>query len=360
MNKSLITPLFIFLLWITGCQPAEEKVTREEATKFAADMETAALKLKPDFLSGNIILPALMDRVERIKLIENRDGVEKGVRLTLNKHELDQSLFNVMGKKGTFEKVKLYEKDGRQRVIFRAFGDGGINYLDMELTKFDSKIGVADMFAYLSGENISTTMAELYNKFMKLPASADRSFTQRMEAVKALMRKGNYVDAKREFDYFPANIKSTKVCNILNLQIITNLQDEKYKDEIERLERKYSDEPNVQLLMIDLHILRKNYDKALGAINQIDSVINKDPFLDYYRGLINYMKGDTATAIGCYERVTSSNPSFPGAYAELFALHAMRDEKEKAKKYFHVYKDLRNRNQEFIRNYEVAYPYLKE
>lgn len=360
MNKILIAPLFIILVWITGCQPSEKKVTKEEASKFAADLENAALKLKPDFLSGSIILPALMDRVERIKLIENREAVEKGVRTTLNKHELDNSLFSVMGKKGTFEKVKLYEKDGMQRVIFRAFGDGGINYLDMELTKLDNKTGVADMFSYLSGENVSTTMAELYSKFITLPASADRSFTQRMETVKSLMRKGNYAEAKKEFDYFPANIRSTKVCNIMNLQIITNLQDEKYKDEIERLERKYSDEPNVQLLMIDVHILHKNYDKALGAINQIDSVINRDPFLDYYRGLINYMKGDTLTAIGCYERVTASNPSFPDAYAELFALHAMRDEKEKSKKYFHVYKDLRNRNQELIRNYEAAYPYLKE
>ena len=28
--------------------------------------------------------------------------------------------------------------------------------------------------------------------------------------------------------------------------------------------------------------MRKEYDKVLGAINAVDKMINKDPFLDYY------------------------------------------------------------------------------
>ena len=41
----------------------------------------------------------------------------------------------------------------------------------------------------------------------------------------------------------------------------------------------------MQLILMDAYFMRKEYDKVMGAINAVDKMINKDPFLDYYRYL---------------------------------------------------------------------------
>jgi tetratricopeptide (TPR) repeat protein len=130
--------------------------------------------------------------------------------------------------------------------------------------------------------------------------------------------------------------------------------------EISSFEKKFAHDPNVQLTLIDLYILRREYDKALNSINQVDAVINKDPFLNYYRGLMNYAKGDKEKAMAYYLQVAASNPTFPGVYTELVALYADKDDTQNARFYFSKYKALRNSDDKVINMYELAYPYLKD
>jgi Tfp pilus assembly protein PilF len=89
-------------------------------------------------------------------------------------------------------------------------------------------------------------------------------------------------------------------------------------------------------------------------------VINKDPFLDYYRGLMNYAKGDKEKAMEYYRQVATSNPSFPGVYTELVALYADKEDTKNARFYFSKYKALRNSDDQVINMYQLAYPYLKD
>lgn len=357
---------FIFLLltcsiFITQCKPAEQKVTNAEAIKFADDMEMAALKHRPDLITSNIILQALTDRIGKEKDIKNINAIEKGMQEGLKNSEFDKNIYGILGKTGTFEKVKVYEKNGIQRIIFRAYGDEGFNYLDMELTKLNDKVGIADMLSYSSGENISKSMAELFNQMME--GTTDKQAeeaVENMQTIKRLMAKGNYKQAKKEFDLLPSRLKNTKIADVIGIQIASNLEEDVYMKEIEKFEIKYAGEPYLQLTMIDLYFLRKDYDKTLSAINQVDALINKDSFLDYYRGLLYNAKGDDDKAIEHYTKVIKSNPDFPGAYAELMAHYLEKDDKDKAKLYFAQYKSLRNAKDDIISSYEEVYPFLKE
>jgi tetratricopeptide (TPR) repeat protein len=184
--------------------------------------------------------------------------------------------------------------------------------------------------------------------------------TEAFKTVKRLMAKGNFKQAKKEFDMLPAYIKNTRVADVLNIQISSELDEETYMAEIEKFEKKYTDEPGVQLTVIDLYFLRKDYDKALAAINAVDSLINKDPFLDYYRGLLYNVKGDSGKAIEYFTKVTESNPGFAGAFAELMAHYIDKNDKEKAKLYFTKYKGMRSAKQDVINYYEGAYDFLND
>lgn len=360
MINRLIFPLFTCVLLLNQCKPSEQKVTRQDAAAFIAGIEQAAIKHRPDFITSNFIIQALGDRMARVKEIKYQDAIEKGMAKGLQKSEFDRNIYQIVGKHGSFEKVKQYEKDGVQRVIFRAFGDEGINYLDMELTKLNDKVGIADMLIYTSGENFSKSLAETVSKLMDAPDASGNSSTLLLQSVKRLMQNGKYEAAKKEFDRLPSDIKNTRLAEVLNIQIASNLDEEIYIKAISRFQEKFSNEPNIQLTLLDLYILRKEYDNALSAINQVDSLINKDPFLNYYRGLINFVKGDKEKAMGYYQQVTQSHPGFPGAYAELVGLYAEKGDVKNVKRCFSIYKSLRNADEEVISNYEMLYPYVKE
>lgn len=360
MNRCMFLLLAATLL-LAQCKPTEQKVTKEEAAKFAADIEAASVKRRPNLLGSHIILQALTDRMNKEKAIKNMGDIEKGMQQGLKNAELDKNIYGILGKNGTFEKVKLYEKDGAQRVIFRAYGDEGFNYIDMELTKLNDKVGIADMLMYTSGETISKSMADFVNKLVN--ENNDRQTDEAietMQSVKRLMAKGNYKQAKRDFDMLPAYIKNTKLSDILGIQIASNLEEEVYLKEIEQFERKYAGEPYLQLLLIDMYFIRKDYDKALSAINQVDSLINKDPFLDFYRGLLYNAKGETDKSIAYHTKVTENLPGFAGAYAELMAHYIEKADKEKAKFYFTKYKNMRTAKDDVVSSYESVYPFLKE
>ncbi len=359
--KRFIFSILTCALLLPHCKPAEQKVTKEEAAKFATEIEQGAMKRRPDLITSSIILQALTDRMKKEKEIKDFGLIEKGMAKGFKNSDLDQNIYGILGKTGTFEKVKLYEKDGAQRVIFRAYGDEGFNYFDMEITKLNDKVGIADMLIYSSGENISKSMADLMKKMMDDPSEKNvTDAAETFQTVKRLMAKENYKQAKKEFDMLPSYVKNTRIADVLNLQIVSNLDEEIYMKEIEKFEKKYADEPNLQLTLIDLHYLRKDYDRALYAIDQVDSLINKDSFLDYYRGLMWNVKGNSDKAIEYYKKVTESNPDFAGAYAELMAHYLEKDDKEQAKAYFAKYKSLRDAKDDVISTYEMLYPFLKE
>lgn len=338
----------------------EEKVTKEEAVQFATELEANATKRKEGFLSSNIILSSLLNRFDQVKKIKDWNEVEKSVGTTLKKNELDKNLLQMMGNNGSFEKVKIYEKNGNQRVVFRGFGDGGFNYLDMELVKFDKKVGIADIYVYFTGENFSTTMAELMDKLLNISPSSDEYVAQRLTSIRNLVKQGKFSEARTQFNYLPGSVRATTAGVTLNVQILSQLDDDASLQELSTLEKRYNSQPYFQLQMMDVYTNRKEYDKAISAINALDSTIDKDPFLDYYRGLFAYLKGDKETAMNYYEKVTISNPNFPGAFAELFALYALQDNKEKAKNYFAAYRKLRNKDPEVVKRFIAVYPYLDD
>ena len=70
MITRLILPLFACIILLSHCKPAEQKVTPAEASKFAADIEVAAIKHRPNFLTSNFILQALSDRMAQVKTVK--------------------------------------------------------------------------------------------------------------------------------------------------------------------------------------------------------------------------------------------------------------------------------------------------
>lgn len=350
----------LLLAQLAGCKAKEEKVSAEEARQFAASISKDIESRKMDFMERNIIIPVLIERIKLLTDIKYSAAVQKGIETALKKHEMERSILSSLENYGSFELVKQYEKEGKQRLVYRNFGTDGLNYLDIELTKLKKRVGIADIYIYLSGENFSKSMAEMF-KQLKLDDKTndvDNTITQ-FQKVKQLVKDNNFKMAKTAFDKLPTSLKQTRMGGILNLQIASNLNDEAYLEALELLEKKYGDEAGFQLSLIDFHLLKKDYNKALAAIDKVDKQINKDPMLDYYRGLIYGMDNDDKQSAVYHERAIQSIPDLAEAYPELVLIYAETD-KEKAQGYFKTYKTLKRSNPAIAEQITALYPFLLE
>lgn len=67
MRYRFILSLLLASFLLKGCQPVEEKITKEEAVQFASELEANAIKRKEGFLSSNIILSSFLNRFDQVK-----------------------------------------------------------------------------------------------------------------------------------------------------------------------------------------------------------------------------------------------------------------------------------------------------
>ena len=88
--------------------------------------------------------------------------------------------------------------------------------------------------------------------------------------------------------------------------------------------------------------------------NSLDSQINKDPLLDYYRYLSYNLLLDNANAKTCLLRLLKNIPEFQKGYQELIAVELEGNNKNEADSLIKIYRGKTKFNQEELDNI-IAY-----
>ncbi len=352
--------LFTTLLLLTACNNEASKVTKEQAAAFSIVIENEVRDMKINFLEKNILLPVFMERIYETGELKSTSGLEQQMKKMLSANSYEKNIYEIMGAKGRFKKVKQYEKEGRQHIIYRVSGEGGFTYMDMEIGSLKAQVGIADMFLYNTGENLSASVADLLKKLLSPEhAAIAAQLETTLNNLSLYLKDANYEFAKKEFERLPYDIRNNKLYEMRYLEIMTKIGGQQYLDFQQKIETKYADDAGFQLMMIDVYLNQKKYDQALISINTLDSFINKDPFLEYYRGLILNMKGEPAKAITHFEKIVKADPQFADPYPDLVVSYAEQKQYDSARRYFELYKALRTADKEVINYVEAKYPDLK-
>ncbi len=360
--KPLLLGLFLACCIFTGCKKKDaEKVSKEEAIAFAHTIEKQVEDFKIDFIEKNVHFPTLMDRIYLNENSKKLKGIEAGMKKNLSSNNYEKAIYDIMGGAGSFEMTKQYENNGLQHAIFRIQGVNGFNYIDMEFTKQDKKIWIADMFLFNNGENLSKSMGDLAEKLLAHEGTAiEKDLVTNMDRIKKYMRDGEYENARTVYLRLPYNLRNNKLYEGVYLEILSKINQEEYLAELEKITQKYESKDGYSLMLLDVYLAKKDFAKALSCIDVIDSTVKHDPFLDYYRGLVSNMNNDKEKAIGYFQKVTVNMPDFADNYAELFAHYSAINDKENAKKYYTIYKTLKGKSSDVMNFYETQYPYLSE
>ncbi len=358
--RSVVLKLTILILLLPGCKIQDEKLTREEAMEFAGKMEKAITKGDPGFLDNAFSEKEFSKRVA----LENSDDANNFVRAALAKFKIGSQLTAMLTDKDDFSLVKYYEKKGKPHLIFRVYlhTSKSLNYHDYELLKQNGELKIADVYIYLSGELLSETCKNLYTTLQNHAESNNSSFTKadmpevnELPEIKKLFMSGKYTEAKAKLDNLPVYLRKAKTILLMNIQVCSGIDTDHFSKSIEEYVTAYPTAENINFIMIDGYFIQKDYDKVLTAVNKLDSQINKDPFLDYFRYLAYYSLKRNADAKKCIQRLTKAMPEFEDGFIEMFGICLQDGEKEQADSVKAIYRTKRKFNQERLQNLEALY-----
>ncbi|HZE85507.1 MAG TPA: hypothetical protein VE035_14425 [Puia sp.] len=334
MNGTMIPkafiPLFLSSALLCSCSIPEKKVSKEEALALSHRVEVSLTKHDYSVLNNIFDEKALASRIAiEGGLFLNKELIKGGVQGFITE-QFGKLVVQAMGKDGTYQLVKQYEKNDRQHLLFRLYGNGQINYHDYELIKREESIKAADMYIYISGENISKTLANALQLVNKDVSKKDIDKISTIKTIKQLIAQKDYEKAAQYYDEFPTAFKREKAFQLIHIQIYSKMSDEKYLQALLEYKSLFPNDPNMYLMMIDAYVLQKDYPRALESVNKLDSLIDKDPYQDYQRGLLYKLMKDSARAQECFERLHVNMPGFKKGTIELMEIYFGRGNRNKA------------------------------
>lgn len=358
--SSIITKLSVLMLLLAGCKSQDEKLTKAEAMEFALQIEKTIARGDAVFLDNAFSEKEFLKRVD-LKKTADAKGFVKGA---LEKFKIGSQMTAILTDNDDFNLVKYYEKDGRPHLIFRVYmqSSKSFNYHDYELLKQDGKVKIADVYIYLSGELLSETCKNLYLTLME--EAENKKFASPKEnmpelnvlpEIKKLFMSRKYSEAKEKLDKLPVYLRAAKTVLLMNVQICAGIDADSFAKAIEEYVAAYPTAENINFIMIDGYFVQKDYEKALAAVNKLDSQINKDPFLDYFRHLACYALDKKAESKNYLHSLTKAMPEFEDGFIELFGMYAEAGEKKQADSVKAIYLTKRGFNQERLKNLEVLY-----
>lgn len=326
VRKTLILSL-LSLLILHSCSIPDRPVSKEEALALAHRIERSVTQHDYSVLNRIFDEKAFAAKVAKEGGIFLNKSLLQGAMEGFHKRAFGKEIIDMLGDNGSYELIKQYEKDHKQHLLFRFYSDGNVNYHDFELIKReDESVRAADLFVYLSGENLSKTLADALKLMDTNMPKEELEKVEKVHTIKTLITQKNYEKAEQYYDQLPASLKKGKTFQLMHITICVNLDNEKYMQALNEYRSLFPNDPNMYLMMVDAYTLQKNYPMALESVNKLDSMIDKDPYQDYQRGLLCLLMKDTARALEYLERLHKNMPDFKNGTLILTRLKEIKGE----------------------------------
>lgn len=245
--------------------PAADTITKEEAEKFGKDFAAA---LSPcDATAADKL-------IDSVKFTARFDATTRSQIGTFDK--LGESLCQGLGPESSVKFVGVIQRDGVNRPRIRTIVRGGVNFLDVLVTReADKSLKLIDVYSLRNGEEMSGLLS-LVSKLMAHGESAARAYIEATQQHGA----GNYAEAKKKFMEIPAEVRTkVKAIALQGLTIDVQQPAEVYLASIEEFRKNFPGDPSVTLVEIDAHSLKNDYPKLVESLSVLLDKTNNDPYV---------------------------------------------------------------------------------
>ncbi|AUC75947.1 hypothetical protein CW732_09840 [Olleya sp. Bg11-27] len=201
-------------------------------------------------------------------------------------------------------------------ILFRLYtSENGINYHDYRIHKKEEKMLISDAYIYLSGENLSKSMARLMGYVM--PQKKILGFIKKSkreganDLFKALQYKkaGDFQKSYKTLNTITSEISKEKFFLIFKTIIASTIDENTYLNSLEELINNYSEDPTIVLNKIDYNIYKGNYFEAIQLLNQLQEN-TEDDFLNYLKANVAFQDKNFDFALNNYDYMVQNYPNF--------------------------------------------------
>jgi tetratricopeptide (TPR) repeat protein len=306
---------------------------------FTDELEDGINSGDPSVLDTRIDLERLIERATRDTSAPKvfAEGFAKGMRRSgMN---LGKQLVDARDEDSDFHLLRLRMERGAPHALYRVISKTGINYLDFELARnAEGKVVIADVYPHISGELFSETLRRMYllaaneagyNLVDKLMGK-EQEFLKSLPKLQALQRLGQeekFAEVVKTFDELPPSLRQMKSFALLRLNAAARLEEAQYQRAIDDFMKAWPEDPSVDLISIDGHMMRKDYAAVLASIDRLDKRV-RDPYLQYLRGSVQLEKGDGKEARRLFQAAIDAEPTMVTPYWVLIGL-SLQDKKYK-------------------------------
>ena len=343
MKLKSLSILFVIIF----CSCLSEKEKNDTLKIKRTEVEKIASELQYGFVNDNIIA---------INSIYDADALAKRfIRSTSKKRilEFNNSFYIGFIRQFNFGEILIQEKSNGAKydflriyqdtlkdyhIIFRFFSKNGINYHDHLVKKIKDEPKIADTYIYTSGESLSDTYRTIYKKALYGGNFLTGDFTsslfmrdmKKLEKIRTLNKNGNFEKSNKIYQTISSSSKNEKIFKLTNITTTANLSNKMFVKAVKDYESKYPNDPSLYLLSIDRFILKKDFQKAIEAIDKLDKHVKGDSFLNFMRANIYTYQNRYQDAVQTLKIVTADYPEFLEAYDGLLAIYIETDQKEEA------------------------------
>ena len=334
-------------------------ITVAEAEKLSNLLDSSVSNGNPEMLNQLISFPAFIARLKsKSSLIDNMD--------TLTKIADGYGLFNIgnrvaeIVKNGSYRLLHGYKKNDELHLLFRAFGDGGLEYQDITLVKVKDEIKAADIFSYQLGEPYSHLFSALIAD--KEPRDQHMSLTAKEKYAvifETALNHKNYSAARSAFEKLDEQTQNEKHLYLQYMMACQHLDQKLYKKALDHYAELFPDEPTPYLLLTAVYADTKEYNKFGIALDRLDSLLSIDPFLNYFRGNVEMKVGNMMEGRDYYQLAFDYDPGIWQNTQKLVICKVTINELVQANEVINVYKRTPGYRKDLVEILYTDYPVLK-
>jgi hypothetical protein len=294
---------------------AGEPLTDGECSAFARELEKEIAARKVPAVAARFDWDAFLDRVmgEEAKSVPkdwNR-GFRKGFKSTVNNRgKTIPMIVDAVRRGGRYTFLRLRGRDGQKTALFRLIlpDEGGVNYHEMILVRDrGGSVRVVDVYVYMSAERMSDGVrrtflvhaAEASKGVLEKLLGDESEYVKHFDTIVRMHRlnvEGRHRQVLRLYESLPVALQRHKNVLFIRLPAAQAVGEKEHLAAIEAFRRHHPRDPCVEMLALDVHLMRGRYDEAIAGLRRMSEAVGGDPYADTLRANVHLMKKDLAGA----------------------------------------------------------------
>ncbi|QCE39966.1 hypothetical protein [Psychroserpens sp. NJDZ02] len=300
---------------------AYSAINSEKVIALGNLIESTIYKSEPEVYISKFYTNVFVKRILDINpsISQNTEVIKpfaKGIQQGLNKFPLE--IIRDVENGAYYDFVNYRYDHYRQTyyILFRLYSsESGMNYHDYRIHKKDGEMLISDAYLYLSGEDISQTMARLMGyampnkKILGLIENTKREGVADLFKAIQYKKTGEFKQAYALINSITSEISKEKFFLVFKTIIASTIDDATYLNALEELLTNFSDDPTIVLNKIDYYIYKGNYFEAIQVINQLQEN-TEDDFLNFLKANVAFQDENFDFALNNYDYMVQNYPDF--------------------------------------------------